>query len=211
MFGKGRVAVAALDELMNCGYEIAYVVETESAPNHGTSLSDYARSKNISVLDIKKLDDLPKQDIDLGLSVYFNLIFRDRHIRLFKRLLNLHNAPLPRNRGVLPVNWALHNEETTHGVTLHEIAVGVDTGSILSQAVFPIDPEVDEVIDVYVRCLDYGESLIRSSIPHLDQLLPRPQNECESSYHSRLDTPKLGNRRFWMRNHQSLIDPGFEL
>ena len=94
---------------------------------------------------------------------------------------------------------------------MHEIEVGVDTGPILSQTIFPIDPVVDEVVDVYTRCLNHAESLLRYSIPRLDQLKPRPQNENEYVYHSHLDSHRLGNRRFWRKSHESLIDPGYEL
>ena len=42
-------------------------------------------------------------------------------------------------RGVNPVNWALKNNETSHGVTLHHISEGVDSGDIIDQEFFNIN------------------------------------------------------------------------
>ena len=36
-----------------------------------------------------------------------------------KNIINLHNSPLPKYRGVRPINWALKNGEHSHGVTIH--------------------------------------------------------------------------------------------
>jgi folate-dependent phosphoribosylglycinamide formyltransferase PurN len=42
---------------------------------------------------------------------------------------NLHPGPLPRYAGLNTPNWALYQGETTHGVTLHWMAPGIDTAT----------------------------------------------------------------------------------
>lgn len=211
VFGKGRVARLTLDILISSGYEIRYVVPTKPEHLHGVSFETYARDLGLNVLDVSNLDDLPKEKIDFGLSVYFNKIFKQRHIDRFGKLLNVHNAPLPKYRGVLPVNWALLNGEQIHGVTLHEIELGIDTGLIVDQITFPVDPKTDEVIDVYGRCLDFAEAMVKRTIPLLDNVMGQPQDHQYATYHSRFDTSRLKDRKFWRRGDESLVDLGYEL
>jgi methionyl-tRNA formyltransferase len=46
--------------------------------------------------------------------------------------LNLHISLLPLNRGAHPAAWAIR-EGTKHGVTIHKIDSGLDTGEIVYQ------------------------------------------------------------------------------
>ena len=48
------------------------------------------------------------------------------------KILNLHIAYLPWNRGADPNIWS-HLENTPKGVTIHQIDSGIDTGPILAQ------------------------------------------------------------------------------
>lgn len=98
-----------------------------------------------------------------------------------------------------PINWALHNGEREHGVTLHEITPEIDAGPIVDQLVYPIDPERDEVIDVYRRALDHGWTVMARSLPRLDALVARPQDEALATSHTALDSPRLGDRRWFTR------------
>src|SRR5215813_9239982 len=43
---------------------------------------------------------------------------------------NLHPGPLPRYAGLNVVSWAIYRGERTHGVTVHKMAAGIDTGPI---------------------------------------------------------------------------------
>ena len=99
----------------------------------------------------------------IGISIYFSKIFKQEFIDKFEYFVNLHNGPLPRYRGVNPINWALKNGETKHGVTLHTIESGIDTGKILDQITFPINDDM-EVIDVYNLCLSNGIKILERSI-----------------------------------------------
>jgi len=54
--------------------------------------------------------------------------------------INFHDGPLPRYAGLHATTWAILNQETSHGVTWHEMREIVDTGAILQQRVFALAP-----------------------------------------------------------------------
>jgi methionyl-tRNA formyltransferase len=47
--------------------------------------------------------------------------------------INVHGAPLPRYRGLMPAFWALRNGEAKTAVTVHDLADKLDNGDILVQ------------------------------------------------------------------------------
>lgn len=199
VFGKGRVAVKAAQVLIRESYEIRFVVPSSSQLAGDISFGDWASDQGLAVLEPSKLDELPSEQVDLGISVYFDRIFRQRHIDRFRLLLNVHNSVLPSYRGVRPINWALKNKERQHGVSLHEITPGIDEGPVLGQEVFPIDPVSDEVRDVYGRCLSAAENLLERTLPSIWGLVPVSQDETLASYYSASDDEGLGDRRYWTR------------
>ncbi|GAA3846919.1 hypothetical protein GCM10022226_83200 [Sphaerisporangium flaviroseum] len=40
------------------------------------------------------------------------------------------------------MNWALRNGETVHGITIHRIDTGIDTGPVIAEALFSIWPDI---------------------------------------------------------------------
>lgn len=54
-------------------------------------------------------------------------------------LINFHASYLPNYRGGSPINWAIINNEKIHGVTVHEIDRGIDTGPILWRTKFKMN------------------------------------------------------------------------
>ncbi len=204
IFGKGRVAIKAAELLIRASYHIQFIVpSTRELPND-ESFEKWASQHGLESRSNRALDDIAFPSTDLGISVYFDQIFRKQHIGHFKLLLNVHNSLLPKYRGVRPINWALKNGETHHGVTLHQITSGIDEGPILAQEKFEIDPEVDEVKDVYWRCIAAAERMLTIQLPKIAELPSTPQDEKAASYYSSADDQKLGERRFWTRNDYTL-------
>ena len=106
---------------------------------------------------------------------------------------------MPKYRGVNPINWALKNKEPIHGVTLHHIDEGIDTGDIIDQEIFDINENL-EVIDVYRLCIDAGKKVIERSLLNIESINPSIQDESKSSYYSMDDFEKLGNRKYFTRD-----------
>ncbi len=72
---------------------------------------------------------------------------------------NLHPGPLPDYAGLNAPNWALYHGEPTHGVTLHWMAPGIDTGPIAYRHGFPLAGE-DTGLSVSATCAREGLRLI---------------------------------------------------
>lgn len=60
------------------------------------------------------------------------LITQDIIDYLPRKIVNLHPSYLPWNRGYFPNYWSIKNG-TPHGVTLHYVDAGIDSGDIIAQ------------------------------------------------------------------------------
>ena len=203
--GKGDLAIRAAQWFLDSpDHELVAVVPVIPEPRWTASLSSWAVRNKIDVIESGHYKDLPgvKRDnwrIDLAVSVFYDKIIKEWFISKCDRIINLHNGPLPRYRGVSPINWALKNGEQEHGVTIHEITPGIDDGPIIGQVKYSIYPEVDEVVDVYRRAIEYGWTLFQQTLPMLNQLKARPQDESQALYYGKHDDWRLEERSNFTR------------
>jgi len=200
--GKGELAIRIGEYFLNSPeYDLQIVIPVIPEPNWTESLVSWAHLMNVPVLESGDISELPKDfRYDLGFSCYYDKILTTVNLESFHLALNLHNAPLPKYRGVNPINWALKNSEKTHGVTIHQITSGIDDGPIYGQVKFSVDPENDEVIDVYHECLLHGEALFKSLISRLDSIEPIAQDSRQATYYSKKESKYLGERSSFKRN-----------
>ncbi|HJP61090.1 MAG TPA: methionyl-tRNA formyltransferase [Gemmatimonadaceae bacterium] len=106
--------------------------------------------------------------------------------------VNLHGALLPKYRGSNPLQWAIINNETETGVTLHYMDAGFDTGDIIAQAKVPILFE-DTWLDVRARQMEASETLLQTQIPRLLTLSNgRSKQDEREAAHWRRRTPADG-------------------
>jgi len=136
------------------------------------------------------------------LSVFHNQLIPPDMVNLFEHSLNIHLSPLPRYRGTRSINFALANNEPTHGVTIHKLSEKLDQGDILGQVIFSIYPESEEVYDVYVRSLEYGLILLTDTLTRINLISPVPQNHLEATYFSSKDIHLLGERESFFKSKQ---------
>jgi methionyl-tRNA formyltransferase len=203
LFGKGTLAIRIAEWFVQSArHDLIAVVPVVPEPEWTDSLADWASTTEVSCVSSGDWRDLSRGELhvaDLAFSVFYDRILPADLIAQFDRVLNLHNGPLPRYRGVGPINWALKTGERSHGVTIHEITPGIDDGPVVAQLSYSIYPEFDEVIDVYGRALEYGWVLFQETMPILDRIAARPQDEREATYYSAADFPRLGERRGFTR------------
>jgi methionyl-tRNA formyltransferase len=201
LLGKGELAVRLARWLQGRPeFELALVVPVIPEPRWSDSIVSWSAAADIPVVASGNYREIPPElEIDLAISIFYERIIKPDFIARCGRIINLHNSPLPRYRGVSPINWALKNGEDHHGITVHEIAEGIDDGPILGQLTYSIYPEFDEVRDVYARALEYGYVLLTQTLPLLDRIVPRPQDESEATYFSMADNVRLGDRRDFTR------------
>jgi len=199
--GKGKLAIQVADWFLNSPeYELVAIVPVIPEPKWAPSFRSWAQSKNLTIVESGHYKDLegvkqPGWNVDLCVSIFYDKIIKEWFIQKCRRIINLHNGPLPKYRGVSPINWALKNKELEHGVTIHEISPGIDDGPIIAQLKYSIYPEFDEVIDVYNRALEYGWTLFQQTMPMLPKIKARQQAESEATYYNSVQNDLLGERR----------------
>jgi methionyl-tRNA formyltransferase len=201
LLGKGDLAIRVAQWLLEApDYALAWVVPVLPEPAWTGSLSGWARAQAVPIVESGRWQDLPAScSPGLALSIFCHQILPPAFIDRCDRILNLHNSPLPRYRGMAPINWALKNGERRHGVTLHEVTTAVDAGPIVDQLHYEIDPEQDEVIDVYQRALGHGWTLMARCLPQLRTLTVQPQDEHSATHYTARDLARLGERRWFTR------------
>lgn len=205
LMGKGSQACRIGEWfLARPDYDLRLVVPVVPEPRWTDSLVAWCSEKGIPHVEGGNFADIPcvradNWGVDLLFSVFYDRILPAWFLSKAARSLNLHNGPLPRYRGMAPINWALKNGEAMHGVTIHEMTPDIDAGPIVGQVRFSINPRVDEVVDVYRRALAFGYTLFEETMPVLDLIEPVPQCEGDAVYHSRQDLALLGDRSDFTR------------
>jgi methionyl-tRNA formyltransferase len=78
---------------------------------------------------------------DLLVSVACPFILREPVLSV-PRLgaINIHHAPLPRYKGMMPTFWQMYHGEKSVGVTIHYMGLNVDEGDALFQGMQTIQP-----------------------------------------------------------------------
>jgi len=206
VFGKGRLAIDVCTYLLEQEDIDLHVVPVMPEPSWTDSLSDWCTLNDIPYTATGNYKDLDFQ-VDLGISVFYDKIFKQDFISSCGQLINLHNSPLPLYRGVSPINWALKDNRCEHGISIHEITAGIDDGPILAQLKYSVYPEFDEVIDVYQRALHYGKILFEQTFPLISKIKPRPQNHKFAIYHDSSDNDLLEERRDFTRDRSLSSKP----
>lgn len=99
--------------------------------------------------------------------------------------INVHSSLLPDYRGVSPSFWTLFNDEDETGITVHEMADGIDTGHIVRQAPVPIFDD-DTLHSLNTRVAERGSEVLLQAleeIRHGDESL-EPLDPDKGSYYS---------------------------
>lgn len=198
ILGKGSLCIQICDWFkLNKKYSISLVVPVVPEPTWTDSLLKWCEINKINTLNSGNYNEIDHDlvaNADLVMSVFYDKIIKSDFINRCKKIINLHNGPLPKYRGVSPINWALKNNEIEHGVTIHEISPGIDDGHIIGQVKYSIYSEFDEVIDVFNRANDYAFVLFKNTIVLIDKINPRIQDNSKHSYYSKKEDHLLKER-----------------
>lgn len=139
-----------------------------------------------SVSDPEFRDTLLDLRPDAILSAQYDRILKPDVIALPPLgTVNVHFAALPRERGMMPLVWAMA-EGGPAGVTMHHIDPGIDTGDVVGQTILPIERD-DTAYTMYLRASQAGALLVDEYfLPFLKGEAPRiPQDEGRATYHSK--------------------------
>lgn len=107
--------------------------------------------------------------------------------------LNVHGSLLPKYRGAAPIQWAVLNGDKITGVTIMQMADGIDTGDMLAKAETPIG-EDETAGELFDRLMVLGAELLVDTIDKLDTITPQPQNDAEA-IHAPMIRKEMGRNR----------------
>jgi folate-dependent phosphoribosylglycinamide formyltransferase PurN len=126
--------------------------------------------------------------------------------------LNLHQGKVPEYRGSAPAFWALFNNETEYGVTVHRVVKRVDAGDVVLSATVPFNYDFVRYRLDFKRFLkDFEESLGPISVDLMIEAVRRiadgsakftPQDESKAfqtrrpTYSQEKEMRKVINRRY---------------
>ncbi len=102
--------------------------------------------------------------------------------------INIHASLLPRWRGAAPIQRAILAGDATTGVTIMQMAEGLDTGDMLLKAEQTILPD-DTASRLHDRLAEQGAELLIEALERLERgaLSPVPQDESQATYARKLD------------------------
>ena len=120
------------------------------------SLGQLCRAYNIERRSIANpnspefVKEVAERGCDLIVSVACPHILKAQLLEL-PRLgcINIHHAPLPRYKGMMPTFWQMFNGERKVGLTIHYMSEKVDEGAALLQETLNIDH--GETLDTVIR------------------------------------------------------------
>ncbi len=158
------------------------------------------------VKDPKFAEVVYAEQVDLLLNVHSLFVIKGEIVAAPRiGSFNLHPGPLPRYAGLNAPSWAIYRGEKVHGVTLHQMLAGIDTGTIAYQSLFDIE-ERDTGFSLSAKCIRAGLELIKQLLATAavdPQTIPTiAQDFTERQYFGK-ETPEDG-RLAWSRPAQEV-------
>ena len=200
-FGTPDFAVPSLRGLAGEGFDVVAVVTQPDRP-HGRSRSqlvappvkEAALAEGLPVLQPEQpndpafLDALRPYEPDLGVVVAYGHILRPALLELPTRgMINVHASLLPALRGAAPIQHAIMQGLEETGITIMQMAAGMDTGPILHQVSTPVASD-ETGGELESRLAEIGGLALIEALALLEAgvLVPRAQDDDRATY-----APKL--------------------
>ena len=207
--GTPDFAVAPLEAILKAGHEVtAVVTQPDRQKGRGrevqySPVKECALSYGIPVLQPLKIkeedavEELRKYPADIFVVAAFGQLLSEEILNM-PRLgcINIHASLLPAYRGAAPIQWCVINGEEKTGVTIMQMAKGMDTGDILLQKEVVLD-EKETGGSLFDRLTETGAELIVEVLPKIEagELTPVVQKEELATYAGKI-TKDMGNIDF---------------
>ena len=170
-------------------YSIRYIFAMGSKNNKVSSVLKKYYIPRIeltsSINSPESLESIKDYSPDLLISIGGNEIFKRPLIDLAEHgCLNLHTAPLPKYRGLMPSFWVLRNQESFTAVSVFYVDEGIDSGPILVQAQIEIKGQSQEQLinqtkKIGMNCIVKAISKIQAK-----DISTMPNDDNQMSYYS---------------------------
>lgn len=151
---------------------------------NGDDVFTYTKKLTVDIVKQKKINFIVSDRARF-------LIEKDILDLLPKKIINLHPSYLPWNRGYHPNLWSIYNN-SPHGVSIHYIDEGIDTGDILAQ--IRLNYCQNETLkDSYNRCRYFMVKLFEMFWPLIrnDSIKPIIQKKNDGDLHFKKDFKKI--------------------
>ena len=189
--GTPDFARAALEKIIEAGHEVVLVVTQPDKPKGRSGelqISDVkacALEHNLPVFQPERIKlpenvaELRKYEADIYVVAAFGQILSQEILDMPKfGCVNIHASLLPEYRGAAPIQQAILDGKKETGVTIMQMAAGMDTGDILIQRTIPIS-EDETGGGLFDKLAILGGELIVDALPKIErgELTPVPQDE----------------------------------
>jgi methionyl-tRNA formyltransferase len=190
-FGTGPLAESVLASLERGGFTPSLIITKPDAPQGRhmvltpPTIKVWAEMKHLDVYQPEALKELPEdsplrtEEYDLFIVASYGKIIPEDILHIpAKGVLNVHPSLLPKYRGPSPIESALLDGVMTTGVSIMKLDAGMDTGPILVQSAFIINPE-STAGTLEVECGQMGGELLIQVLPHYMEgtLTPKEQSQ----------------------------------
>ncbi len=197
--GTPDFAVPALQALHDAGHEIlaAYTQPPRPGGRRGKELTPTPVHKAAEALGIEvrhpvTLKDAQAQadfaalDTDVAVVAAYGLILPQAVLDMPKHgCLNIHASLLPRWRGAAPVQRAILAGDEETGVTIMQMAAGLDTGAMLAKVATPVDRKTTG--ELTSELATSGARLMVEVLANLSAFPPEEQDDALATYAAKID------------------------
>ncbi|NOT09920.1 MAG: methionyl-tRNA formyltransferase [Gemmatimonadales bacterium] len=201
-FGTPEFAVPSLEALTAEGAQVVGVVTQPDKPQ-GRSRSTLvpppvkvaALRLGLPVLQPERpVGDLfhaalKHHQAELGVVVAYGHLLKPEMLAIPPRgMINVHASLLPALRGAAPINWAILRGDAETGVSIMQMAKGMDSGPVLHRLTTPIGPG-DTAGALTARLATLGAvALIEAlALQRLGRLTPMPQDAALATFAPKID------------------------
>jgi methionyl-tRNA formyltransferase len=195
LVAEEAAGVRALQRVAASAHRLSVVLTASASTGAGVTVASAAADLGVPTLPADRVrdpgfaDDLRGRGVDVLLNVHSLHLVRPEVLGAPRvGAFNLHPGPLPEVAGLNAPSWGVALGHAEHGVTLHWMEAGIDTGDVVGQVRFPITPD-DTALTVSVRCIKHGQELVDRLLAALDEgpdAVPRhPQDPTARRYYGR--------------------------
>ena len=120
-------------------------LEKAKASNIKTTCINHKNFKNRELFDDEIIKEIEDQDVDLIVLAGFMRVLSSKFVNKYKRkIINIHPSLLPKYPGLNTHEKVIENNDIEHGVTVHLVEEGLDSGPIIGFAKLKIRENEDE-------------------------------------------------------------------
>lgn len=198
--GTSEFALPALKALLNSKHKICAVYTQPDRPAgrgqkiSGSPIKEFALTHNLPVYQPTTLKDQISQKqlqdlaADILINVAYGMLLPETVLNIFKLgCVNIHPSLLPRLRGAAPIQRAILAGDLVTGVTIMQMDVGLDTGSIYKQEILPIEA-TDTTATLFTKTAELGAKLLIEVLTEIETGKAKitAQNDAQSTYAKKL-------------------------